>query len=112
MNVVELSPPSAACEPFRRDRTRYVPDARGCYVLTTVEGRILYIGLASSLCARFNQHLDNPAKVKPTAEGRAALFQWRETDELEQLERGWLNAHRVKDGKLPILNKHDSPVSC
>lgn len=98
-------------EPFRRDRVRLIPNESGCYALTTVNGHILYLGLATSLAQRFEQHLDTPLKVAPTSEGRATLFFWFLTSSLEATERGWFNAHRVTEGKLPVLNKVDSPVS-
>jgi len=50
-------------------------------------------------------------KVAPTAEGRAVLFQWLECRDINAVERGWLNMHRVRHGRLPILNSIDSPVS-
>jgi hypothetical protein len=50
------------------------------------------------------------SKVAEHQAGRAALFHWRECDELEGLERGWLNLHIVKEGCLPLFNKAESPV--
>jgi predicted GIY-YIG superfamily endonuclease len=79
--------------------------------LTNVEGRILYVGQSVDLCQRFNEHLDNAVKTAPTPEGRSALFYWRVASDIDALERGWLNAHRVAEGKLPYLNTNDSPVS-
>jgi len=58
-----------------------------------------------------DQHLDTPGKTRVTLEGRAVLFYWRETEEIEATERGWLNAHRIVEARLPILNKYDSPVA-
>lgn len=111
MNFDALVPATIEVEPFRRDRSRFISAGSGCYALTTITGHILYLGLATTLVQRFVQHLDTPEKVAPTPEGRAALFHWIPTSALEATERGWLNAHRVKEGKLPILNKLDSPVS-
>lgn len=112
MIVGELVPCPTGVEPFRRDRLVGVPATSGCYALTTALGLVLYLGLASGLRARMKQHLDTPAKVLPTPNGRAVLFHWIETTTLEAVERGWLNSHRTAEGVLPILNKADSPVSC
>lgn len=112
MNVGELVPAPALWEPFRRDMARNIPASPGCYALTTVGGHILYVGLATTLSQRFEQHLDTPTKVSPTEEGRAAIFHWLETTDLEPVERGWLNAHQVMEGRLPVLNALNSPVSC
>lgn len=111
MKASALVPPVEGCEPFRLDVTRHVPAGSGCYVIATVQDHILYIGLAKSVKARFCQHLENPIKVEPTSQGRAVKFFWRVSDELEKLERTWLNAHRVAEGVLPILNVNDSPVA-
>lgn len=110
MKIGELKPSTEGQEAFRRDRHRYIPRLSGCYVLTNVEGRILYIGQSVDLCQRFNEHLSNMVKIAPTPEGRAALFYWRLTSDIDALERGWLNAHRVVEGRLPYLNTNDSPV--
>ncbi len=112
MNVTHLVPMPVFSEPFRRDRQRHIPQISGCYALTTVAGHILYLGLATTLGQRFEQHLDTPSKVAPTVEGRAVLFHWLATEERDATERGWLNAHRVVESRLPLLNKLDSPVSC
>ena len=111
MTVDDLLPRPIASEPFRRDRQVHVPAVRGCYVLTTASGTILYLGLSVDLRGRMGQHLDAPEKVAPTVDGRAVLFHWLEVDNIEAVERGWLNSHRVAEGRLPILNKMNSPVA-
>lgn len=50
-------------------------------------------------------------KVSATGEGRAVLFHWLACSEVNSVERGWLNLHRVRHGYLPVLNTLDSPVS-
>ena len=66
---------------------------------------ILYIGLTRCLRRRFEEHLDNPVKRAITAEGRATVFHWREYDDLEPLERSWMNSFMARNGKLPALNR-------
>jgi len=113
MKVDKLSPPVAGSEPFRKSRERFLPDRPGCYVLTTFDGEVLYIGLANCLRRRIAQHLESPSKTALTLQGRAVLVHWRTTDplELEKLERTWLLIHEQHEAKLPALNSVHSPVS-
>ena len=112
MKVGLLSPVASVFEAFRRSRERFFPEGPGCYALTTFDGDVLYIGLASSLRRRFLQHLDNPQKTELTSKGRAVLVHWRLEDNLllERLERTWLLIHEQHEGKLPTLNRVHSPV--
>lgn len=110
MNVADLIPLPAGRDAFRRSRERFVPDRAGCYVITTFEGIILYIGLTVSLRRRMNDHLDTPAKVTATALGRGVWFHWLETRDTNMLERTWLNMHLNAEGKLPPLNHLYSPT--
>lgn len=111
MNVDHLTPRPVLCEPFRRNRERFIPARPGCYVLTTFSRTVLYIGLTNNLRRRVNEHLDNPAKVSATEHGRAVLFFWLETDELHKVERTWLNIHIQHEGVMPELNRVYSPTS-
>ncbi len=83
----------------------------GAYVLTTMSGAMLYVGLASKLGVRFLQHLEDPSKRANTVDGRAAMFHWLVWEEPAKLERAWLNAHLCAEARLPILNRNNSPVS-
>lgn len=111
MNVSELIPQPQGCESFLRSRCRFVPDTSGCYVLTTFEKVVLYIGLATDLRRRMNQHLDVPEKTRATEKGRAVLFHWLQTLDINVVERTWMNIHIQHEGTLPLLNKMYSPVS-
>lgn len=111
MKVDKLSPPVEASDAFRKSRERFIPSKAGCYVLTTFDGEVLYIGLAAHLRRRIAQHLDNPSKTASTANGRAVIVHWRYADRLEQLERTWLLIHEQHEGRLPVLNRVHSPVS-
>lgn len=111
MNVRDLVPVPDERENFRRDRERFVPERSGCYALATFEGLVLYVGLSKDLRRRFGDHLDDPGKVSKTRYGRAFFFYWRECDDLERIERTWLNECELDDGSLPILNKLSSPIS-
>lgn len=111
MKVMSLTPKPKDREFFRRDRHGFIPNISGCYLLVTFGGDILYIGLSTQLRTRFGNHLDDPLKRKLTKYGRAFFFYWMETLELEKIERTWLNQCELVDGKLPVLNKVNSPVS-
>jgi len=111
MTVSELVPQPVACESFLRSRCAFVPETSGCYVLTTFSKVVLYVGLATNLRKRMNDHLDSPEKTKPTEKGRAVLFHWLESPDITAVERTWMNIHIEHDGTLPPLNKVYSPIS-
>jgi len=69
------------------------------------------VGLATNLRKRMNDHLDASGKTSPTEKGRAVLFHWLETREINAVERTWMNIHIQHEGMLPVLNKIYSPVS-
>lgn len=110
MKCSVLIPQPTQWEPFSRNKAKFVPGGPGCYVLATFEDHVLYVGLALSLQRRFNDHLDNPEKTKPTAEGRATKFYWVETPDINRVERTWLNIHVSNEGRYPLLNKVFSPT--
>ena len=62
MNVGNLVPAPQFSELFARRSYKFVPDAEGCYTLTTFDGTVLYVGLAKNLRRRFFQHLEDPEK--------------------------------------------------
>ena len=110
MIIKELTPNPVLSEPFRRNRERFIPEASGCYVLTTFEKVVLYIGLTNNLRRRLNEHLDSPEKTALTVKGRAVLFFWIEGNEINKIERTWPNTHIQHEGCLPVLNKVYSPT--
>ena len=113
MKIEELLPKPIEKVQFRLSSFKLVPQENGCYVLATFENEILYIGLATNLNNRFKQHLDNPEKTNPTVDGKAIWFYYATYDSknLQKLERTWLNQFSNKHGRLPILNKANSPIS-
>jgi hypothetical protein len=111
MNIAALVPLLTHQDAFRRNRERFIPEKSGNYVLSTLPGEVLYIGLTNNLRKRFNQHLDNPAKVAPTALGRAVIFHWIECSDTGLVERTWMNIHIQHEGALPLLNSVYSPSS-
>lgn len=113
MKLQELKPSPTDKVQFKLASFKLVPKVDGCYIITTFDNDILYIGLSNNLHNRFKQHLDNPEKTKPTAEGKAIWFYFTTYDKknLPQLERTWLNQYNLVQGRRPILNKVDSPIS-
>lgn len=107
MKVAELTPLPKDRVHFKLAFFKSVPKGTGCYVLTTFDNDILYIGLSNNLYDRFKQHLDSPEKTNPTTEGKAIWFYYITFDQnnLPKLERTWLNQFTSIHGRLPILNK-------
>jgi hypothetical protein len=112
MKIEQLLPKPDNKVPFKLSSYKNVPKISGCYVLSTFENDILYIGLSDNLYNRFKQHLDNPEKTYPTPNGKAVWFYYMEYDKinLPKLERTWLNQFEGIHGELPILNKVHSPI--
>lgn len=113
MRIKELTPLPKDKVYFKLESFKFVPKQAGCYVLATFENEILYIGLSDNLFERFQQHLNNPEKIKPTKDGKAIWFYFTAYDikNLPKLERTWINHFVAVHGRLPILNKVNSPVS-
>ncbi len=111
MKVSELVPEPMQYETFKRNRLSYVPDRSGCYVLTTFLKVVLYVGLTENLRRRMNEHLDNPQKTGLSKSGRPIFFFWIEGDEINKIERTWMNIHILHEGTMPELNKMYSPTS-
>jgi hypothetical protein len=111
VKVSELIPEPLKKECFRRNRERFLPNSSGCYVLTTFDGTILYIGLTVAIRRRMVQHLDTPQKVAPTPLGRAIWIYWLDTPDTNKVERTWLNMHLLAEGSLPVLNSLYSPTA-
>ena len=115
MKITQLQPTPNCRVSFRRSEHQKVSTAPGCYVLTTFQDDILYIGQADRtdkcLNQRFLEHLDNPEKTLPTAEGKAIWFYFLEyeSNRIGVLENTWLQTFETTEGHLPILNKIRSP---
>jgi len=113
MIVEKLIPQPKDKVPFKLSSFKSVPKVMGCYVITTFDNDIIYIGLSENLNGRFQQHLNNSEKTNPTKDGKAVWFYFATYDpkNLAQLERTWINQFVALHGRLPILNKVNSPIS-
>lgn len=112
MKIEQLIPLPKDKVQFNLSSFKFVPRETGCYVLTTFDKDILYIGLSHSLFDRFQQHLVNPEKTNATKEGKAVWFYYTIYNPLNltMLERTWINQFVAIHGVLPILNKLNSPL--
>lgn len=112
MKISDIVPSPSLRVQFKLLYYKQVPSVEGCYILTTFELDILYIGLSENLSIRFMQHLDNEQKTKPTKLGKATWFYYLPYSKmnLPKLERTWLNQYVTNHGELPILNKVSSPL--
>lgn len=112
MKASQLVPSPTQKVLFSLASIKSLPKLAGCYVLTTFDGDVLYVGLTVNLYQRFKQHRDTPEKCDPTPLGRAYWFHFVEADEIKinAIERAWQNQYSSVHGVLPILNKIDSPV--
>jgi len=110
MKVDCLNPKPEHSERFSRISGKFISEKSGCYILATNDGTVLYVGLATNLHRRFDQHLDSPEKTRETELGRAVVFHWLETNDINRVERTWLNIHVHFEGSYPLLNKVYSPT--
>lgn len=113
MKIEKLKPLPTDKVSFALSSFKQVPNVQGCYILSTFDNDILYIGLATNLNNRFRQHLDNSEKTSLTTDGKAIWFHYATFDptNLPKLERTWLNQFLSIHGRLPVLNKTSSPIS-
>lgn len=112
MKVSDLIPLPSIKTRFALSDAIFIPKCPGCYVLTTFDFNILYIGLSTNLNTRFIQHLNNSEKISPTLDGRAIWYHYEKikTEELHRVERTWMNKFNSIHGRNPILNKISSPL--
>lgn len=113
MNISELIPSPSQKVRFNLADSIFIPKDSGCYVLTTFDNNVLYIGLSTNLYSRFLQHLNNNEKISPTKDGKAIWFYYEKVgiNELQKIERTWMNKFNSIHGRHPILNKIASPIS-
>ena len=100
MKIDELIPFPTEKVQFKLSSFKLVPHLDGCYILTTFDNDILYIGLATDLNNRFKQHLENPEKTSPTIEGKAIWFYYQSFDPKTKI----LTFYTGKLGKMTSNN--------
>lgn len=113
MKVELLVPPPGSANAFDYSTLRSIPNSPGCYALINAGRDIIYIGQATSLRHRLQQHLDTGRHHRITVFGRATMVCVLPIERVSQLnahERGWLNQCELTDGSLPPLNKVHAPA--
>src|ERR1035437_7112077 len=113
MNVNELIPKPAFKVQLKLSYYIFIPKEAGCYILTTFDNEIIYVGASDNLFYRFQQHLNNAEKNNPNNKGKAIWFYYKiyGSENLPMLERAWINQFVMNHGKFPALNKVNSPVN-
>ena len=113
MNVNELIPKPAFKVQFKLSHYIFIPKEAGCYILTTADNEIIYVGMSDNLFYRFQQHLNNAEKTNPNHGGTAFWFYYKiyDSKDLPMLERAWINQFVMNHGKFLALNKINSPVT-
>lgn len=89
------------------------PEQSGCYVITTPNGTILYIGRTDNIRSRMKQHLDDKEKTKLTPLGKPDCFYYKlcSARDLKSLEYAWVHEHKLNsNGKRPYFNKNDPSI--
>lgn len=111
MLVDKLDPVPKERVEFSLSRVICIPDKTGCYALTSHDNVILYIG-KGHLAKRIDAHLNNREKKGMTPHGKVYWFYYIEclSYEMNQLESGWINQHKIVEGIKPYLNKIDPPA--
>ncbi len=112
MKVNELTLPPKYKIKFSLSSYYKLPQKSGCYVMTTHNEDILYIGKSDNIQRRFKEHLNDSNKTGTTSKGHVVWFHWLECDEkkLRSLEGGWLNFYSATIGERPIMNLIDAPA--
>ena len=107
MKLTDLELSHYAQLTFRLDAAIQVRRESGCYILTTLDEEILYIGQTTTLHDRFKQHLADPRMTKVTPLGKAVWFAHFPVQEreLRNVESQLLFQHQVREGRLPYLNR-------
>ncbi len=112
MKITDVFPAPDQQTAFELYSLSRMTDCKGCYCLTNAGGDILYIGQSISIRQRLIQHFDSEKRAVLTIHGRVSRVWWRTElpSKLDALERGWLETVRLRDGRLPPLNKISAPT--
>jgi len=112
LKIDDLVPPAEQRTAFELYSLKRSAAGSGCYCLTNAGGDILYVGQAMSILQRLVQHFDSEKRTALTPHGRVSQAWWRleVPIRLSALERGWLEAIRLRDGELPPLNRVSAPL--
>ena len=112
MLVSDLLPKADGKVKFNYSALDKSPAESGCYIITTFDGTILYIGQSDNIRRRMEEHLDEKEKTKETPWGVSFWLYYKLYDKtkLNELEREWTNEYKLKMGKRPHFSKNDPPI--
>lgn len=113
MKIDKLRPIPLKKVDFQYLSLKMLPQKKGCYVLTSFDSQIIYLGLSINLKSRLLTHFESSKQEAITELGRiffAYYIEFENDVELNQTERGWLHQYELEYGKLPPLNKVRSPL--
>ncbi|MYD53444.1 MAG: hypothetical protein F4W96_03950 [Chloroflexi bacterium] len=108
-----LAPQPTQRIPFQRRHLARVPANSGCYVLSTFDETVVYIGKAQDLRRRVGTHLGDRSKREVSDRGVAVWLDFRLTAvaELGQLESAWVEQYKLEEGgRLPPFNEINPPA--
>src|SRR5258706_403184 len=111
MNVDELLPTISSRIQFSLRYRKSAPNTPGCYVLTTFDGNVLYVGLTNNLYRRFSQHRDVKEKCEPTPQGIAFWFYYLSAAEKEIHRITWM-VKSVPSGARRIPHSQQGKLAC
>ena len=108
MLVSDLAPITDDRVIFSYPKSHEVPEDSGCYVITTLDGTILYIGQSINIRSRMRDHLYTKEMTATMPSGESAYWFYYTlcpAAELNQLEGNWIDDHKLNEGgKLPPFN--------
>jgi len=114
MNVRKLRPRPVDRVVFSYGGLLGLKPGSGCYVLTSSAGKVRYIGQATDVRRRLEQHLADEEKGRAQRQGKLtwAYVEKCEVEELSEMETAWVRQHQLAEGGLlPPLNKIEPPSS-
>lgn len=93
--------------PFRLSEALRVPESSGCYVLTSINDDVIYIGQSVNLNQRMQQHLNSLRMTQSTSAGLAVWFYYGllAPDKIEKIELQLIFNFKAVEGQLPPLNR-------
>ena len=109
MKVEQLVPACNGKARFEYIQIGALPERPGCYVLTSFEGDILYIGQSKNVARRVGEHFNNWSARRNSPFWVFYLLV-HDSHELDALERGWVNEYQLREGALPQFNSISPPL--
>lgn len=80
--------------------------------MCSFDEQVLYVGLTDDLKRRFDEHVADERKHVVVDDVRVFWFYWipAPLTAIARIERGWQNQYAAQHGRLPPMNKIQSPI--